>query len=295
MSRALIAALTKLAQAPERKLASSSLTHSQQRELENFARKTGCVRRQIHGRGSVYTILDEHLLRQHLKHLSPASDFAFSSNLPARALNIARRRDSKSSAHQHDIYYLLLKAIEPDVIWRNDNDTFLDLSEATDQFGAAVLTLSREDSWFSEKPLWLVENQALFDQLLWLPSSPLGSVTFYSGQLSNLLIEWLAARPRASEIVLFPDYDGVGLANYARMLERGIQNCSFWLMPNWKRLLDEFGSYTVWENTLSEFIPAANRLAAQGAPTELLELIKYMQANSIALEQEAVWLNNQDQ
>ncbi len=290
MSRALISALTKLVQAPQGRLASSNLTPAQQQALDSFAQQSGGVRRQNAGRGLIYLVTNAELVSRHLKSLSPASEMTLAPDLPERARNIARQRNSKSGAHQHEIYYLLLKAFEPNVIWRNDHGGTLDVSAATGASGVAALALSRDDHWYSEKPLWLVENQALFDHLHWYPSTLPGALTFYSGHLSNLLIDWLAARPRAREIILFPDYDGVGLMNYARLCERGIENCSFWLMPDWKRLMGEFGSRLVWQNTLTQFMPAVERLRVLSRSPELCELIQFMHDNSLALEQESIWL-----
>ncbi len=48
---------------------------------------------------------------------------------------------------------------------------FLKRRAALTVLGAAALAIHAGSTWRSEHPLWLVENQALFDRLDWLPSS----------------------------------------------------------------------------------------------------------------------------
>lgn len=43
------------------------------------------------------------------------------------------------------------------------------------------------------------------------------TIAYYGGQLNGNLLNWLAKQSRAAKVVHFPDYDGVGLANFARL------------------------------------------------------------------------------
>lgn len=154
----------------------------------------------------------------------------------------------------------------------------------------AGLAFVPADGWHSAQPVWLVENQALFDRLDWLPPGAHGSVVYYGGQLSNLLLDWLAQRPRTTRIMFFPDYDGVGLLNYCRLVEKAQSECEFWLMPGWRDLLGKYGSNSVWQNTLEEFNAALARLEQHGMPPELSQLCQALSMHGLALEHEAVWL-----
>jgi len=291
MNQVLADALEKLWGAQGR-LASSALTASQRRELDAFARQTGSVRQIPQGCGSLYQTSQPEIVRQHLKHLRPHLDQPVPTCAPPRSANIARNRDSKSQAHSHATHYLLLKAIQPGVAWRQVDQPELELSTLCELTGAGVLAIQPEDDWHSEQPLWLVENQALFDRLDWLPTEATGSVAYYGGQLSNLLLDWLANRPRASKIVFFPDYDGVGLLNYARLLEKAALPCEFWLMPNWQDLLKTYGNRAIWERTFEDFQRAQTRLARLSVTTEIQTLCKTLAHNGLALEHEVVWLGN---
>ena len=291
MSKALTGALEKLRR--DGRVAASILTKDQKTALGDFARKTGCVQETTAGRGTVFSVVNDKALDTYWRQLRPRQEDELPADLPHRAFNIARSRDSKSAAPRHDTYYLLLKSTGTGVIWSNGHST-LDLTAASNNYGAATLGITADDDWASEQVLWLVENQKLFDRLDWLPPGTTASVAYYGGQLNNLLIEWLSRTSRTKQVILFPDYDGVGLMNYARLKSRLGKKCRFWLMPGWKQLLKEFGSNKVWLDNFSDFESANNRLREMDDP-ELQHLMSEMQKQAMALEQEAIWLSTCNQ
>jgi hypothetical protein len=216
-------------------------------------------------------------------------DAQIDGTLPRRAANIAAHRHSKAGAHGHQASYLLLKAPANGVCWQSRHQPDLDLSHATRAYGAASLRVGSEDDWHSPQPLWLIENQALFDHSDWLPADIGGSLCWYAGQLTNRVIDWLAASPRSPRLIIFPDYDGVGLLNYARLRERDIP-CDFWLMPDWPERLQRFGNVEIWQDTQTEFHAALSRLQQTSLPPSLKVLIDTLQQLGLALEQESLWL-----
>jgi hypothetical protein len=284
MDRTLRAALLKLH--GKKALPSSQFTAAQRSALDRFSRQTGAVSCQRQGRGDVYLISDPRLFDTHLAALSPAVEILVVENLPLRAQHIAHARDSKARSHQHSSYYPLLKAVGDRVIWRNsEHGGELLLSHFTRDFGAASLRIETGDAWCTEEPLWLVENQALFDRTNWLPADTQATLLYYGGQLDGRLLAWLSRRPRASRVMLFPDYDGVGLANFARLYALLGKACECWLMPDWHSKLARYGSQQLWRDTFREFIGAATEL-----PDYLGPLTDQMRQSGLALEQEAVWL-----
>lgn len=112
------------------------------------------------------------------------------------------------------------------------------------------------------------------------------TLLYYGGQLDGRLLAWLGQRPRASRVVLFPDYDGVGLANFARLFAQLGDTCECWLMPDWQSKLARYGSQRLWQDTLREFTSAVLQL-----PDYLGPLTEQMRQSGLALEQEAVWLS----
>ncbi|MBC7501554.1 MAG: hypothetical protein H7315_13810 [Herminiimonas sp.] len=123
-----------------------------------------------------------------------------------------------------------------------------------------------------------------------MPPDAHGSLVYYGGQLSNLLLEWTAHCNRAEKIIFFPDYDGVGLLNYARLVEKSITAVEFWLIPNWQPLLQKYGNNAVWQNTRPDFEAAVFRIKNHKILRELAELYERMSTSGLALEHDAVWL-----
>jgi hypothetical protein len=290
MSRALIAALEKLV-ANGADVPASSLTAAQRATLNEFARSTRAVRTKPQGKGSVYQIVNLPLLQEHLKSLRPHCAEDLLDSLPKRAANIAQTRNSKGKGHRHDHYYLLIKPIGSHVTWHHEDGRMLDLSAVSATAGAGALAIQADDAWYTEQPLWLVENQALFDRLDWLPQEAKGTIIYYGGQLHGQLLNWLAAHRRTPHLIFFPDYDGVGLLNYAKLLETACCPCTFWLIPDWKTLLQKYGNHFVWQNTLSDFQAALPRLQAAKITNEVQELCVSLSTSGLALEHEAIWLS----
>jgi hypothetical protein len=291
MSRALADALDKLLRAPATAVSAATLfTPAQRRELDRFARQTGALRLSTQGGGSRYLVTNEALARAHLAELRPTAIAALDASLPARANNVARMRDSKGRSHTHGTSYLLLKAIGAGVSWQRGDGAIFDLTANTVLAGAAAIAIEADDGWHTDAPIWLVENQALFDRLDWLPPDAHGSIVYYGGQLSRLMLDWMAQRTRSGRIVFFPDYDGVGLLNFARLREKSLAPVEFWLMPDWAARLRKYGSNQVWQNTRKEFDVAFERIVALGMPVPLEALCQAMSGQGLALEHEAVWL-----
>lgn len=291
MSRVLQSALQRLLQAESSQLSLSQLTPAQRNALADFASRTGAVQQQRQGRGSVFRVLNRAVIEQHLSDFG--TDTEPDAGLPLRAQNIARRRSSKAGQHRHELTYLLAKGVNG-ARWVRQDGVVLDLDEHTRQYGAGVITLSEagNDNWVTSGTLWLVENQALFDRLDWLPDLQPATILWYSGQLQNRMINWLATRPRAASVVIFPDYDGVGLQNYLRLKQALQQQLRFWLMPGWQQKLQSSGCNDLWQKSARQFAAAAGEIIKHQGFDEpaVLELLQAMQSSGLALEHEAIWL-----
>ncbi|MEC4747297.1 hypothetical protein [Methylomicrobium sp. Wu6] len=139
----------------------------------------------------------------------------------------------------------------------------------------------------------LVENQALFDCCDWLPADFNGSLVYYAGQLSEILLQWLATAKRADEVTLFPDYDGIGLSNYVRLLSAlpPATRLHFYWLPDWQSKIARFGNHDVWIKTRGQFETAMARLKDMNALTDDFKILATLsQTHGKALEQEAIWL-----
>ena len=293
MSQALVKALTRLVDVYPDSVAGSAMTSSQKKQLEEFCRKTQCVQVIPKGRGVAYKIQNIDVVKVTLEQLAPNQNV--SPSAPQRAVNIATTRSSKQGRASHDVTYILAKTVA-NPLWRVSEVLTEHLKIATEEFGVFSLEVGgeRNRNLHTHHSIWLVENQALFDRLDWLPNNEPTTVIWYRGQLHNKLIEWLSAPDRAPMVYFFSDYDGVGLNNYRRLRSKLEERAEFWLMPNWKELLVRYGQNQLWNDTAREFDSFeqnSQRLLEHSPP--LRELVMQMKKHGLALEQEAVWLRNE--
>ncbi|EHZ2538218.1 hypothetical protein K5N28_002029 [Vibrio parahaemolyticus] len=291
MSQALVKALTRLIEVYPDSIAGSTLTSSQKKQLEEFSRKTQSVQVTPKGRGVVYGILDMDVVKVTLEQLAPNQNV--SPSAPQRAVNIASTRSSKQGRVGHDVTYVLAKAVA-NPLWESSEGPTDHLNVATEEFGVFSLEVGgeRNRDLNTHHSIWLVENQALFDRLDWLPNSEPTTVIWYRGQLHNKLIDWLSVPDRAPMVYFFADYDGVGLNNYSRLKMRLEQRTEFWMMPNWRELLARYGQNQLWNDTAREFDSfERNSQSLLREPSELQYLVTEMKKQGLALEQESIWLS----
>ncbi len=270
----------------------SDFTKNQQQYLNNLIKQTGIISLNKQGNGFVYQVINISALQSHLKHLQPLAESELSPDLPQRSRNIGLYKNSKQLNAEHEFCYLLLKSVGDNIYWFN-NEHKINISEQTHKQGVSSLMVQVSDDWQSQTPLFLVENQNLFDRLDWLPANFNGSVIYYGGNMKKRLLKWLAYKIRASELILFSDYDGVGFSNFLNVYQavKNQQSCQFYLMPNWQAKLASFGNRDIWQNNHLLFHNAIQSLDKIDALTdEVFDLVTAMQELGKGLEQEAVWL-----
>lgn len=291
MSRVLAGGLIKLYRSSG-SVPVSQFTDAQRGALDDYGRQTGAIHSAVSGRGRVYEVVRRTGIELKLKELRPGAIEDIDASLPFRAQNIALSRSSKAGRRRHQSGYLLIKNAGITALWQSQTQGRMDVAKQCNIGGVSALQISPQDDWFTTEPLWLVENQALFDDLSWIPAGTRGSVIYYAGQLSNLQLEWFRHRCRASQIVHFPDYDGVGLLNYARLAKVSTCPVDFWLIPGWEELLQRYGNAELWQKTRSQFNSAKGAISEEkgSASAELTLLMDKMIQAGLALEHEAVWL-----
>jgi len=282
--------------AGDQPLTASAFTLNQRTHLEQFARETRLIELNKQGRSTVYRVINRQSVINYLLHHHPLDENFLPADIPSRSRNIGTARNSKAGQTGHDCWYLLMKAWDSEVVWQNDNDA-MHPAELTERFGIAALQVSAGlrsgQTWQCNRPLLLVENQALFNQCDWLPQDFKGCLAYYAGQLSDVLLQWLSEQKRADKVILFPDYDGIGLSNYARLansLHPGSTLHFYWL-PDWENKLATFGNAEIWLKTRVQFENAFEKLSAMKAlDDDLIKLGRLSQYYGKALEQEAIWL-----
>jgi hypothetical protein len=275
----------------ENTVISSRFNKKQQRYLDDLV-SAGLIKLNRQGRGFIYQAINISALQNNLKQLQPLAESELSPDLPQRSRNIGLYKNSKQRNAEHEFCYLLLKAVGDNIYWFNDEHE-INISEQTHRQGVSSLMIKISDNWQSQTSLFLVENQNLFDCLDWLPDNFNGSIIYYGGNMKKRLLKWLAFKIRASELILFADYDGVGFSNFLNLYQavKKQQSCQFYLMPNWQTKLASFGNRAIWQNNQNLFHNAIQCLDKIDALTdEVFDLVRAMQASGKGLEQEAVWL-----
>jgi hypothetical protein len=270
---------------------SSRFNKKQQRYLDDLV-SAGLIKLNRQGRGFIYQAINISALQNHLKQLQPLAESELSPDLPQRSRNIGLYKNSKQRNAEHEFCYLLLKSVGENVYWFN-HEHRINISEQTHRQGVSSLMIKISDNWQSQTPLFLVENQNLFDCLDWLPANFNGSVIYYGGNMKKRLLKWLAYKIRTSELILFSDYDGVGFSNFLNVYQtvKNQQSCQFYLMPNWQAKLASFGNRAIWQDNQNLFHNSIQSLDKIDALTdEVFDLVRAMQASGKGLEQEAVWL-----
>lgn len=278
--------------AGDQPLTASAFTFNQRTHLERFARETRLIELNKQGRSTVYRVINRQSVFNYLRQRHPLDDVSLPADIPSRSRNIGTERNSKTGQTGHDCWYLLMKAWDSDVVWQNDNDA-MHPAELTERFGVAALRLRSGQAWQCNRPLLLVENQALFNQCDWLPQGFNGCLAYYAGQLSEVLLQWLSEQKRTNEVILFPDYDGIGLTNYARLANslHPDSTLHFYWLPDWENKLATFGNAEIWLKTRVQFENAFEKLRAMNALNDdLIKLGHLSQHHGKALEQEAIWL-----
>lgn len=287
--RALVAALGKLRDAGG-EIPSSRLTQAQQRLLEQWGSNTKAVGVRPAGRGKVYYVAAgrEQAIQNALDEASPGVANGDIAELHPRAANLAAHRSTKAGtmvAHHH---LLPLKPAGQGATWSSLDRSF-QIVEACEHTGAALLPILPADDWRTSGDLWLVENQAMFDNTTWLPPASAGTVTYFAGEIHSRLLAWLESRPRAGRVVLFPDYDANGLCNLERLMARCACPAELYLFDGWEQALVTYGDRGLHRTNLETFHAVARRLSgpAKAAAAPLLDAMIH---SGMSLEQESAFL-----
>ncbi|MBE0435068.1 MAG: hypothetical protein IBX56_04615 [Methylomicrobium sp.] len=273
-------------------LKQSDFSLQQRKALEDFARRTRLIELMKQGRSTTYRVLNRQGLSSYLKQLHPLSESDLPGDLPARSRNLGINRNSKKGQSGHGSSYLLMKAWADDVVWQ-DGKNILNVTSATQQFGVAALQVNSDQRWQCNRTLLFIENQALFDRSDWLEKDFDGCLIYYAGQLSDLLLHWLSQYPRSRRLILFPDYDGIGLSNYARLANtiHPETKLSFYWLPDWQNKLVRYGDAEIWSRNRVLFENAYNNLKSSDLlDSNFMKLAELSQKHGKALEQEAIWL-----
>lgn len=268
---------------------SSAFTAAQRKQLEGTPLQNGAIRLVKQGRGTKYEVLNLPIFSQLCAEYCDSELTEQQFGLNSRTQNILKSSNSKVGVSTLDKHYLVLKSASAQCIWRNTSSSaVVDVAELCTQLGSASVCITKDDYWQFDGELWFVENQAVFDDLSWLPSSATNlCIVYYAGNLSDKVVKWLAARPRATRVVLFPDYDGVGLENFCRLYDALPNKPDLFIMPGSEELVANYGNAEVWQNSLAK-VEARRDHPALCATSAVASLVQTLFHRGKALEQEVI-------
>lgn len=189
--RALVRLLSSAGRVP-----TAEFSASERSALVEFSRSNGGLRLVMVGRKSDYAITNRAALERHINQLHPG--WVPSSQVPAMPAAA-----SSTATDGVGVFYLLLKAVSADACWTDGASApprTLQIASQQQCAGVAALALRYDDAWRTEGVLWIVEQQAQFDTIDWLPVGASGTLAYCIAPAQAGLRQWLAYGRRASEV-----------------------------------------------------------------------------------------------
>lgn len=270
------------------KISFSEVPKSVLDELKSFGEQKGCFSVEKNGRGRIFKISNLSILQNEINRLKPDVDLNSASY---RARNLAINNDTKAGQTTLQFSRFHCKAIGENICIENKNLT-QDVSAVTKCLGGFNLTIEDNSEGVKcNSTLILVENQQLLDDVSWIPNSWSGILLYYGGNIHGRLLNWLK-KSSFTEIIVFPDYDSVGISNFSR-LKTGVPSAQWFWIENWEHLLNKYGKTDLWNEPkqFSAFNTLWEYFQQNGFPdTNLKHLMMKMREYGKGLEQEVVLL-----
>jgi hypothetical protein len=217
----------------------------------------------------------------------PFTELEMEAEISRRIVSIGRFRNSKAlRGDTPDI--VIMRGWSDDALWRGGKPVAV--SQATREHRVFSFTVAPDNEYELRASCALVENPAVllaFERLRINLDIPVA--IFAGGRVSNRLLNWLA-RQSASSFRLhhFPDYDPVGLSEYARIQSRLGNRAALHLPVN---LSDSFARLANCD--LLRF-SATRRLLAKLRGVRIPEIqtvVDLIDRHNAVLEQEALLLD----
>lgn len=271
--------------ADEEEIPFSLVPKSVREKLQQWGESSGAVslQRSQAGAGRVFKVVNLRIVEKEIISLDPNIDVnALSSS---RLRNLAINKDTKAGLTTLEYSYYLCKAIGDNVFVNEVN-----VSDVSKSIGCFALPIKDDSEGVVCKDgLLLVENQQILDDLRWVPDDFKGIVLYYAGNLSIRLRNWIKNSSFAF-ITHFPDYDAVGISNFANLI-KDIPSAKWFWMSNWKVKLAKYGCKELRRkgNQESMFENLWTNFKENGFPEIGLEdLMTEIRKQGKMLEQEAV-------
>ncbi|MBA3962470.1 MAG: hypothetical protein H0X40_11285 [Chthoniobacterales bacterium] len=242
------------------------------------------------GAGEKLCVRNAETLSSFILDRFPFTELEMEAEISRRVASVGRFRNTKT-----------LRSDTPDIVtvrgwsdmalWHKGKPVVV--SEATRKHAIFSFALTPDSRYELRTSCALVENPAVllgFERFTIQSEIPLA--IFAGGRVSHRLLDWLASQTASSlHVHHFPDYDPVGLSEYARLQGRLGDRTSLHLPVNLADYFARFGN-----KELLRF-PATRRLLAKlrSVPIpEVCAVIDLIDRHNAVLEQEALLLRLDD-
>lgn len=274
------------------KIPFSEVPKSVLEEFKTFGAQKGCFFVEKNGRGRNFKISNQSILQNEIKRLTPDVDLNSASY---RAKNLAINNDTKVGQTTLQFSHFHCKSVGEQICIEN-NGLIQDVSAATKCLGGFNVSIEdNSDGIKCNSNLILIENQQLLDDISWVPKGWNGILLYYGGNIHGRLLNWLK-KSSFNEIIIFPDYDSVGISNFSR-LKNEIPSVQWFWIENWEHLLKKYGKADLWNEPkqFSSFNNLWKNFEENTFPdAELKFLMQKMREFGKGLEQEIVLLKNSE-
>jgi hypothetical protein len=200
----------------------------------------------------------------------------------ARIAGVGRFRDSKALPNTgNDIISMR--------VWRDQallkGDQSAGAAAATEAHGVFSFRLTKDNQYRLSGLCMLVENPAVFAAAERL-NVQVGAVIYGYGRVSSRVLDWIVRTVDSSfRLMHLPDYDPVGLSEFARVHARLGDRAALYLPPDLDVRFERFSNRDLLKKLNSQAMLAQLRRSELPAIRRVIELID---RNNAGLEQEAL-------
>ncbi|MBO5532706.1 MAG: hypothetical protein J5977_09665 [Fibrobacter sp.] len=210
-------------------------------EFKTFGEQKGCFSVEKIGRGRNFKTSNRSILQNEINRLTPDVDLDSASY---RAKNLAINNDTKVGQTTLQFSHFHCKSVGEQICIEN-NGLIQDVSAVTKCLGGFNISIEdNSDGIKCHSNLILVENQQLLDDISWVPKGWNGILLYYGGNIHGRLLNWLK-KSSFNGIIIFPDYDSVGISNFSR-IKKEIPSVQWFWIDNWEHLLKKYGKADLW-------------------------------------------------
>ena len=241
---------------------------------------SGVVLEERSGAGRRLVVRDPSTARMFVARRFPGAPvFAGASS---RVASVVAFRNSKTLARDEP-EIVCARAWRSGVLRRDDQE--VDVNQATSAHGMFSFLLDAPSPYALRGPCALVENVSVlihFERL----NLPAGMALWSRGRMSGRFLDWLAAQDAADfTLVHLPDYDPVGLGEFARLRRRLGRRVRLYLPEDLPARFDRFSNPDLLDKANNRALLANLRKTSLPEIQQVLQLID---RHNAALEQEAL-------